>query len=67
MAEPVMVHPAPGRTIYLPGGTHGFAKGPVPMHPDHAAALLDAGHVVTHEQYLASRAKKPRAKGKAGA
>lgn len=43
MVETVLVHPMPGVTIYLPGGTHGFRAGPVPMRSDHAEAL--AAHV----------------------
>lgn len=48
MANHVIVYPRPGVTIYLPGGTHGFKEGPVPMHADHAAAL--APHVMTEAE-----------------
>jgi hypothetical protein len=49
-----MVHPRSGVTIYLPGGTHGFTKGPVPMREDHAAAL--AKSVMTEEEKKAADA-----------
>lgn len=46
------VYPKPGVTIYLPGGVHGFASGPVTMRADHAAAL--APRLMTAEQKKAA-------------
>ncbi len=47
-----IVYPKPGRTIFLPGGVHGFDGGPVPMRADHAEAL--GHHVVTEAEKKAA-------------
>jgi hypothetical protein len=40
------VRVAPGRTVYHGGGVHGFVAGEsVPLPEDHAAELLEGGHV----------------------
>lgn len=44
----VPVHPKPGVTIFLPGASHGFREGPVPMREDHAALLAD--HLVVEQE-----------------
>lgn len=52
--EMTIVHPKPGRTIFLPGGTHGFSKGPVSLPAEHAEALRTAGHVATDDEKAAA-------------
>lgn len=44
----VLVHPKPGVTIFLPGASHGFRTGPVPMREDHADLLAD--HLIVEEE-----------------
>jgi hypothetical protein len=57
MAEHTVVYPKPGVTIFLPGGTFGFAAGPVPLRSDHAALLRAAGHVETEADRQPAAAK----------
>lgn len=58
-ATHTIVYPKPGVTIYLPGGTHGFREGPVPMRAEHAQAL--AGDVMTEAERTAAQAVKAEA------
>lgn len=51
MATHTIVYPKPGVTVYLPGGTHGFRSGPVPIRTEHAAEL--AAHVMTEAEKAA--------------
>lgn len=55
MTQPTTtVYPKPGVTLYLPGGVHGFAAGPVPMRADHAELLRAAGHLTTEAERKAA-------------
>lgn len=52
--ETVIVHPKPGVTLFLPGSSRGFVRGPVPMRADQAASL--GHHLVTDEEMKAAAA-----------